>query len=128
MKFIVPFRCLVPVRFFVWTACILFCIIPCSALAQRSSIFTRYTQEEGLATASVSRMEKEKNGFLWLGGENGIIRFDGYNFKNFNNPEKDSSSIPFTNFYELLSDPSGTIFFRNRNSISQYFPASGAFK
>jgi len=128
MKFCWSFYCPLLVKQIAWTACILYCIIPCSAPAQSGPIFTRYTQEEGLATASVSQMVKEKHGFLWLACENGIIRFDGYNFKNFKNNEKDSSNIPFTNFYELMTDPSGVIYFRNRNSISRYFPESGAFK
>ena len=110
-----------------WIVCVLYCIIPCSLAAQNDYIFTRYTQEDGLTTASVMQVVKEKHGFLWMTSEYGVIRFDGYDFKLFKNKEIDSVNIPFSNFYELRTDVSG-IYYRNRNTICKYFQETGSFK
>ena len=111
-----------------WIACILYCIIPCSSKAQNSYNFTHYTQEDGLTTASIMQLVKEKHGYLWMTSEYGVTRFDGYDFKLFKNKEIDSVNIPFSNFYEIRMDEKGNVFFRNRNTISRYFPEIGSFK
>src|SRR5436190_16121726 len=56
------------------------CIIagwPLSTSAQ-SYRFTHYTQEEGLPTASISQVLRDKTGYFWLLSESDLVRFDGY--------------------------------------------------
>ncbi len=42
---------------------------------------THYGIEQGLESPYVKDIFEDENGFIWLGTNNGIIRFDGYNFK-----------------------------------------------
>lgn len=42
-----------------------------------------YSPEEGLASSSVIRIFQDSLGFLWIGTQNGLSRFDGINMKNF---------------------------------------------
>jgi PAS domain S-box-containing protein len=46
--------------------------------------FQHYTVEEGLAQNSVFSIIQDGKGFLWIGTEQGINRFDGYDFRVFN--------------------------------------------
>ncbi len=96
--------------------------------AQSSYQFTRYTQEDGLATGSITEINKDKAGFLWLMSENGIMRFDGYDFKIFRHYPNDSNSIPASNYYEMQSDETGNILFRCEKGIYKYIPSDGNFK
>ncbi|MEO5570895.1 MAG: two-component regulator propeller domain-containing protein [Bacteroidia bacterium] len=97
-------------------------------IAQSNYQFTRYTQEEGLISSSVTEIVKDKTGFLWLMSENGLMRFDGYEFKIFK-PNADSpGSIPASGFYEMKEDEYGNILIRTVQSLCKYFPASGSFK
>lgn len=44
----------------------------------------QYTDENGLPQNSVKYMGFDRSGFLWLVTENGVVRFDGQNFRSFN--------------------------------------------
>ncbi|MFT6336822.1 MAG: DNA-binding response OmpR family regulator/ligand-binding sensor domain-containing protein [Halioglobus sp.] len=59
---------------------------------------------KGLDVGTVSSIVVDKNGFLWIGGGNGLQRFDGYNFKKFVHNPKDSLSIISNNIRHLFYD------------------------
>ncbi|MEL6675248.1 MAG: two-component regulator propeller domain-containing protein [Bacteroidota bacterium] len=43
--------------------------------------FDRYSQDDGLSNGSVSSIVQDPKGFLWVGTDNGLNRFDGTDFK-----------------------------------------------
>ncbi len=43
-----------------------------------------YNYENGLPSNLVKMIAQDKNGFMWIGTDGGLVRFDGQNFKNFN--------------------------------------------
>ena len=45
--------------------------------------FQRYTVNDGLSQGTILSMHQDKKGFIWLGTENGLNRFDGYEFVQF---------------------------------------------
>jgi signal transduction histidine kinase len=62
-----------------------------SVYSQHKYIIQHYTNENGLPANGVKGIElDEKNGFLWVGTQAGLVRFDGANFKNFST-EKNSA-------------------------------------
>ncbi len=44
-----------------------------------------YNNENGLPQNTIEALLQTKDGFLWIGTQNGLVRFDGINFKTFNN-------------------------------------------
>ncbi len=42
---------------------------------------THYTNENGLPQNSIQGVELDKNGFLWIATQSGLLRFDGHQFK-----------------------------------------------
>ena len=46
-------------------------------------LYTYYTAANGLLSSEVLSVEKDPQGFLWVGTVSGISRFDGYTFTNF---------------------------------------------
>src|SRR5258706_8465693 len=46
-------------------------------------VFLRVPFGNGSAHATVSQIEKDHLGFLWFGTNNGLKRFDGYRFRDF---------------------------------------------
>lgn len=59
--------------------------------------FLHYTTEEGLSHNSANCFIQDKNGFLWIGSNAGLQKFDGYNFTIYktetNNPGSISGNI-----------------------------------
>lgn len=52
-------------------------------LVAQSLPLRHYSLEEGLASSSVVRIFQDSRGFLWIGTQHGLSRFDGMNMKNF---------------------------------------------
>ncbi|MBE9463535.1 two-component regulator propeller domain-containing protein [Dyadobacter subterraneus] len=65
---------------------------------------SQYTDENGLPQNSVKSIAADKNGFIWLATENGLVRFDGHHFYTF---DKTNSSLLSPRFYSLLPDMTG---------------------
>ena len=42
---------------------------------------TRYADDNGLPSRIVHDVIQDKDGFIWVGGNNGLFKFDGKNFK-----------------------------------------------
>jgi signal transduction histidine kinase len=61
----------------------LFLLLAAEASAQKPTDFsvTHYTNENGLPQNSIKGAEMDKNGFLWITTESGLLRFDGQQFK-----------------------------------------------
>ena len=71
--------------------------------------FTHYTIENGLAHNHCYSVVKDTFGFLWIGTENGLSRFDGHDFKNYNHREDDNLSIGGNWVRKLVLDNTGTL-------------------
>jgi ligand-binding sensor domain-containing protein/signal transduction histidine kinase len=68
--------------------CSLGCLYPTLAVAAESSgsqfVVDSWSNEEGLPQSSVISVIQTKDGYLWLGTLNGLVRFDGIDFTVFN--------------------------------------------
>jgi signal transduction histidine kinase/ligand-binding sensor domain-containing protein/DNA-binding response OmpR family regulator len=66
------------------TLIIYFLLISVPGFGQQGIVnFVHYNSNKGLLPNS-NNMVQDKDGFLWIAGTRGIVRFDGYNFVNFN--------------------------------------------
>ena len=46
-----------------------------------------YSDEEGLNCSYTYHLRQDKNGFIWIGSDNGLFRFDGKEFKQYGKKE-----------------------------------------
>ncbi|MBK6937384.1 MAG: hypothetical protein IPH18_11275 [Chitinophagaceae bacterium] len=65
----------------------------------------RYTTKEGLPSNSVYRTLIDKKGFLWIGTETGVSRYDGRTFKNYFTTQ----GLPDNEVTEMYVDNSGRV-------------------
>lgn len=87
-----------------------------SALLGQGGNFTfqRYTQEDGLPSNAIYSLVQDKSGFLWIGTDKGLCRYDGYNFKEVNVSSNDITyGYKSPKVTDLFVDKSGNIRFRN---------------
>jgi diguanylate cyclase (GGDEF)-like protein len=82
------------------------------ASAQRYS-FRIYGQQDGLKNLNVVCMLKDREGYLWLGTDNGLFRYDGARFVEYN------TSAGLTNPYvsALAEDSSGNLWAGTANGL-----------
>lgn len=87
-----------------------------SVSAQQLALRT-YTVEDGLVQSSVYSMFQDKDGYMWIGTEGGISKFDGINFINLTTKD----GLPDNYIRCMIQDKSGDIWFGTfAGGISRY--------
>lgn len=77
--------------------------------AQPSYVFLHLTTKDGLSNGNVTSVLKDSYGFLWIGTEYGLNRYDGYEFKTYTTETNVSNSIASNNILGLQEDGLGNI-------------------
>lgn len=70
---------------------------------------TTYNIEDGLSSYKVQSIFKDKHGYLWIGTENGLNRFDGSEFKTFRHLPEDPESLSDGNILSITQDKEGLL-------------------
>jgi ligand-binding sensor domain-containing protein/signal transduction histidine kinase len=89
--------------------------------------FEHVSVEKGLSSTSVYAFAQTEEGFLWIGTQNGLNRFDGYNFKIFNYVPGDAGSLANNWVKALITDKAGNLWVGTSNGLSRYNNASETF-
>jgi len=90
--------------------------------------FKNYNLEQGLSNSTVNCILQDQQGFMWFGTQDGLNRFDGYNFKIFTPDPGDPYSLSDRWITALLEDTSGNIWIGTRQGgLNQYTPTTGRF-
>ncbi|MCW3111596.1 MAG: hypothetical protein JWQ09_6102 [Segetibacter sp.] len=77
--------------------------------------FYRLTNNEGLSQASVNVIFKDSEGFLWIGTDDGLNRFDGKNVETFYYRFNDSTTLAANEVYGICEDRIGRIWVSHYN-------------
>ena len=54
----------------------------------------RYSLEEGLSQQAVNTIVQDREGFMWFGTEDGLNRFDGYEFRQLRHERSNDKTLP----------------------------------
>ncbi|MDT3695238.1 MAG: two-component regulator propeller domain-containing protein [Ignavibacterium sp.] len=91
--------------------------------------FNQLTTSDGLSNNTVYNIIQDKSGFLWFTTDDGLNRFDGYQFKVFRNDQKDQNSISDNTTMAITEDYEGNIWIGTKNGIINcYDPVFNRFK
>lgn len=71
--------------------------------------FRHFTQDDGLPNPAVTAIEEDASGFLWIGTQGGIARWDGYHFRVFKPVPGDAKTLPDGWILTLHTDPAGRL-------------------
>jgi len=97
-----------------------------SAFAQ-DRLFAHLDLRQGLSHAHVSSIYRDNQGFIWIGTESGLNRFDGYKVRVFRNDSSDSTSLPHDYITGLFKMPDGKMGVVTPRGACLYDPASETF-
>jgi len=90
--------------------------------------FDNLSIEQGLSQSSVRVIFQDSRGFLWFGTEDGLNRYDGYNFKVYKHEPSNPNSISDGWITAITEDLDGYLWIGTRlGGLNRYDPFSGDF-
>ena len=90
-------------------------------LFSQSVKFEHISIQHGLSHNTVHSIIEDKRGFIWFATEDGLNRYDGYNFKIFRNTRNDSTSLSDNFVWTLFEDSEGDIWVgTNNGGLNKY--------
>ncbi|MEL6251684.1 MAG: two-component regulator propeller domain-containing protein [Bacteroidota bacterium] len=81
----------------------------------------RYTISSGLSNNSITDIQQDAEGNLWIGTADGLNVFDGYSFISFHPDQSDSSSISDSFISALELDPNSKLWIATQKGGINYF-------
>ena len=67
-------------------------------------VFNHLSLQDGMQNIIIHSIASDYQGFIWIGTQNGLHKFDGYTFTVYNNDNNDSSSIQDNNINQIIED------------------------
>ena len=78
--------------------------------------FVNYSIEDGLPQSQVTDILQDRFGYLWIGTETGLSRFDGIQFVNFSTDD----GLPDNEIDKIYLDESGSVWIATPKGIAKY--------
>jgi ligand-binding sensor domain-containing protein len=98
-------------------------------LAQPASYnFRRVTLKDGLSDAVVNSITRDKVGYIWLGTQSGLNRYDGHRVTSYIHNPKDSFSVPPDFVRTMFCDDDGNLWFGYAKGLYRYDYANCRFE
>lgn len=91
-------------------------------------IFNLYDNRVGLTANSINCISEDSLGFLWIGTQNGLNKFDGREFINFRSIPGDNNSLPQPDILCITADKTGLWIGTNGGGLVRYSYQERQFK
>ena len=102
--------------------------IPFNLQGQETINFTNINQQDGLASDAIRSIIQDDQGFMWIGTENGLNRFDGKHFLTFRFDPKDTESLNGNFINALLEDSRHRLWVGTLNGLNLLIKNAGKFR
>ncbi len=92
-------------------------------LAQDHIRFNHLTVDDGLSQSAVTTILQDSKGFMWFGTQDGLNRYDGYEFKIYKNSPGDSLSLRENFVFSIFENAEGVLYIETQGGIWHRFDA-----
>jgi len=100
-----------------------FLLFSVSSFSQKQQIeFESISVQQGLSDRSINCIIQDHLGFMWIGGSNGLYRYDGFDFLTYRHLPGGPDCPPIRNVYSLIEDKHGLFWILSDIGISLFDP------
>ena len=85
-----------------------------------------YTSER-LSSNQITQICQDKEGYIWIGTEYGLNKYDGYRFTNFLHDRENPNSVSSNVISHLFQDAEGTLWVGTQMGLDRYDPVENKF-
>jgi ligand-binding sensor domain-containing protein len=97
-----------------FASCLAWLCFAASAAGQRQ-LFHEYGSSDGLSNLNVKCLLQDHTGYLWVGTDNGLFRYDGSTFRGFGHAE----GLPNTEILSLAENAAGALWIGTNSGVAQ---------
>ena len=90
--------------------------------------FTNYSINNGLSQSVVNCIFQDSKGYIWIGTQNGLNRFNGEAFDVYIYNPHDSNSISNNWIYAIAEDKDGNLWIGTKGGLNKYLANQNKFK
>ncbi len=91
--------------------------------------FEHITLDDGLSQSNVLSVLQDSKGWLWIGTENGLNRYDGYEFTNFKRDRGNPDGLPNDFIFDIEEDRDGNLWLAtNGGGLVTFDRRTGKFR
>lgn len=101
------------------------CLWPYLSLAQPTLDFQNFTQQDGLSSNYVLKIFQDHEGFIWIGTESGLDRFDGQHFLHFKHDPEDPETLDDNWVQSLYEDRQHNLWIGTEKGLNRLNRATG---
>lgn len=98
-----------------------FCLIFGWCCAQPFGVLKHFSHDAKLSQSHILDIQQDAKGFIWLGTYNGLIRYDGNAFQNFEVVERGRLNLSSNRVSSFKFDKSGRIWIKSEKEEVYYF-------
>lgn len=84
--------------------------------------FRTWSTAQGLPQATVRAIAQDQTGFLWIGTQDGLARFDGYTFKVYRHERNDRWSLSANHVTAIVAGHDGDLWIGTQAGLNHYDP------
>lgn len=88
----------------------------------------KFSINHGLSAGGITSLLIDSKGFLWIGTQDGINKYDGYEFFVYRNDHLDKSSISSNSVQAICEDSNGYIWIGTQVGLNRFDRKTGEFK
>lgn len=106
------------------------CWIPANGFAQIHHALEPvgpFSRLDGLTDENITAICQDSRGFLWIGTQHGLNRYDGTRVLKFYHAPFDTTTLSSNYVTALWNDPYGILWVGTREGLNRYDPRSGLF-
>lgn len=106
---------------------IFFIISACLFGQTDNTRFKHITIKEGLSQGAIICILQDRKGFMWFGTQDGLNRYDGYEFKIYKHDPQDPTTISDKWILSIFEDHAGVIWVGTRDGLNKFDRKSESF-
>ena len=89
--------------------------------------FQHISIDDGLSQSTIHCIHQDNKGFMWFGTEDGLNKYDGYNFEGYYHDPDDPNSLSDNWINTIFEDKSGALWIGTNNGLNRFDPKMNKF-